>query len=111
MTQTLVIDGLKQRRVPINLRQSGNSDARMLISTRVRKSPWWHMSKAAGMLGLHGLQPPVPPARLRQTRGRRAARGVQVPHRTRQHVGRCGRAPDTGQRPGRRRIRRPADNA
>ena len=48
MTQTLVIDGLKQRRVPINLRQSGNSDARMLISTRVRKSPWWHMSKAAG---------------------------------------------------------------
>ena len=48
MTQTLVIDGLKRRRGPINLRQSGNSDARMLISTRVRKSPWWHMSKAAG---------------------------------------------------------------
>ena len=48
MAQTLVIDGLKRRRVPINLRQSGNSDARMLISTRVRKSPWWHMSKAAG---------------------------------------------------------------
>ena len=40
MAQTLVIDGLKRRRVPINLRQSGNSDARMLISTRVRKSPW-----------------------------------------------------------------------
>ena len=48
MTQTLVIDGLKQRRVPINLRQSGNSDARMLISTRIRKSPWWHLSKEAG---------------------------------------------------------------
>ena len=48
MTQTLVIDGLKPRRVPINLRQSGNSDARMLISTRIRKSPWWHLSKAAG---------------------------------------------------------------
>lgn len=48
MTQTLVIDGLKPRRVPINLRQSGNSDARMLISTRVRKSPWWHLSKAEG---------------------------------------------------------------
>ncbi|MCY3912568.1 MAG: aminomethyl transferase family protein [Chloroflexi bacterium] len=48
MTQTLVIDGLKRRRVPINLRQSGNSDARILISTRVRKSPWWHLSKAAG---------------------------------------------------------------
>ena len=48
MTQTLVIGGLKQRRVPINLRQSGNSDARMLISTRIRKSPWWHLSKEAG---------------------------------------------------------------
>ena len=48
MAQTLVIDGLKPRTLPINLRQSGNSDARMLISTRVRKSPWWHMSKAAG---------------------------------------------------------------
>lgn len=48
MTQTLVIDGLKRRQLPINLRQSGNSDARMLISTRIRKSPWWHLSKAAG---------------------------------------------------------------
>ena len=48
MAQTLEIDGLKKRHLPINLRQSGNSDAQMLISTRVRKSPWWHMSKAAG---------------------------------------------------------------
>ena len=48
MAQTLIIDDLKRRRVPINLRQSGNSDARMLISARIRKSPWWHLSKAAG---------------------------------------------------------------
>ena len=48
MAQTLVIDGLKNRQLPINLRQSGNSDAHILISTRVRKSPWWHLSKAAG---------------------------------------------------------------
>ena len=48
MAQTLIVDGLKRRRVPINLRQSGNSDARMLISARIRKSPWWHLSKAAG---------------------------------------------------------------
>ena len=48
MAQTLIIDGLKRRTRPINLRQSGNSDARMLISTRVRKSPYWHLSKAAG---------------------------------------------------------------
>ena len=48
MTQTLVIDGLKRRRVPINLRQSGNSDAQILVSTRIRKSPWWHLSKEVG---------------------------------------------------------------
>lgn len=48
MAASLTIDGLKRRRVPINLRQSGNSDARMLISTRIRKSPWWHLSKEAG---------------------------------------------------------------
>ena len=48
MTQTLGIDGLKRRLVPINLRQSGNSNARMLISARIRKSPWWHLSKEAG---------------------------------------------------------------
>ena len=48
MAQNLVIDGLKRRELPINLRQSGNSDARILISTRIRKSPWWHLSKAAG---------------------------------------------------------------
>ena len=48
MTQTLVIEDLRRRRLPINLRQSGNSDAHMLISARVRKSPWWHLSKAAG---------------------------------------------------------------
>ncbi len=48
MAASLTIDGLKRRSVPINLRQSGNSDARMLISTRIRKSPWWHLSKEAG---------------------------------------------------------------
>lgn len=48
MADMIKIKGLKQRHVPINLRQSGNSDAQMLISTRIRKSPWWHMSKAAG---------------------------------------------------------------
>lgn len=37
-----------RRHVPVNLRQSGNSDARMLISTRVRKSPYWHRSEQHG---------------------------------------------------------------
>ena len=36
------------RRVPINLRQSGATPVEMLISTRVRKSPYWHLSMAAG---------------------------------------------------------------
>ena len=42
------MNALKNRKVPINLRQSGNSDGHILISTRIRKSPYWHLSKAAG---------------------------------------------------------------
>src|SRR5699024_10507886 len=37
-----------QRHVPVNLRQSGDNGSRMLISQRVRKSPYWHLSQAAG---------------------------------------------------------------
>ena len=36
------------RRVPINLRQSGSTPTELLISTRVRKSPYWHLSHQAG---------------------------------------------------------------
>lgn len=36
------------RRVPINLRQSGPTPVELLISTRVRKSPYWHLSHQAG---------------------------------------------------------------
>lgn len=36
------------RNVPINLRQSGDNGSRMLISQRVRKSPFWHLSQEAG---------------------------------------------------------------
>ena len=36
------------RRVPYNLRQSGPTPVQMLISTRVRKSPYWHLSMEAG---------------------------------------------------------------
>ncbi|MEO1091935.1 MAG: glycine cleavage T C-terminal barrel domain-containing protein [Pseudomonadota bacterium] len=36
------------RLVPINLRQSGRTPVEMLISTRVRKSPYWHLSIEAG---------------------------------------------------------------
>jgi len=37
-----------ERRVPINLRQTGRTPVEMLISTRVRKSPYWHLSHEAG---------------------------------------------------------------
>ena len=37
-----------ERRVPINLRQSGPTPVGLLISTRVRKSPYWHLSMEAG---------------------------------------------------------------
>ncbi len=36
------------RLVPINLRQTGPTPVQMLISTRVRKSPFWHLSVEAG---------------------------------------------------------------
>ncbi len=36
------------RKVPINLRQTGPTAVEMLISTRVRKSPYWHLSMEAG---------------------------------------------------------------
>ena len=35
------------RKVPYNLRQSGPTKVEMLISTRVRKSPYWHLSMQA----------------------------------------------------------------
>lgn len=36
------------RTVPVNLRQSGPTPVQMLVSTRVRKSPFWHLSVEAG---------------------------------------------------------------
>ena len=36
------------RIVPVNLRQSGPTPVQMLVSTRVRKSPFWHLSIEAG---------------------------------------------------------------
>jgi len=36
------------REVPYNLRQSGPTKVELLISTRVRKSPYWHLSMQAG---------------------------------------------------------------
>jgi aminomethyltransferase len=37
-----------RRHTPVNLRQSGNSEARILINTQVRKSPYWHLSERHG---------------------------------------------------------------
>jgi glycine cleavage system aminomethyltransferase T len=36
------------RQVPINLRQTGPTPVQLLISTRIRKSPYWHLSVEAG---------------------------------------------------------------
>ncbi len=36
------------RKVQVNLRQSGPTPVQMLISTRIRKSPYWHLSMEAG---------------------------------------------------------------
>ena len=47
VTQVTSVDQ-SNRRVPINLRQSGRTPVEMLISTRVRKSPYWHLAHQAG---------------------------------------------------------------
>ncbi|QKK03501.1 MAG: aminomethyl transferase family protein [Pseudomonadota bacterium] len=39
---------LKDRNVPVNTRNSGDDGMRMLIDTRIRKSPFWHKSLEAG---------------------------------------------------------------
>lgn len=36
------------RTIPVNLRQTGRPDVKLLISTRVRKSPYWHLAMEAG---------------------------------------------------------------
>ena len=47
MSQPQSVDQ-SDRIVPINLRQSGRTPTELLISTRVRKSPYWHLSHEAG---------------------------------------------------------------
>ena len=47
LTQPSTVDQ-SDRLVPYNLRQSGPTPQQMLISTRVRKSPYWHLSVEAG---------------------------------------------------------------
>ncbi len=37
-----------ERLVPVNLRQSGDPGIQLLLSNRVRKSPYWHLSVEAG---------------------------------------------------------------
>ena len=48
MSQHFTSVDQSDRRVPYNLRQSGRTPVEMLIFTRVRKSPFWHLSIEAG---------------------------------------------------------------
>ncbi|HET8599468.1 MAG TPA: glycine cleavage T C-terminal barrel domain-containing protein [Segeticoccus sp.] len=56
MTADMQLDGhanvpsvdQSDRKVPINLRQSGPTPVELLISTRIRKSPYWELSHQAG---------------------------------------------------------------
>ena len=47
LNQATTVDQ-SDRAVPYNLRQSGPTKVELLISTRVRKSPYWHLSMQAG---------------------------------------------------------------
>ena len=57
------------RKVPYNLRQSGPTKVEMLISTRVRKSPYWAFIYASGLLESDSLQSNLSSKRLCKTRG------------------------------------------
>ena len=48
LTKQVISVDQSDRRVPINLRQTGRTPVEMLISTRVRKSPYWHLAHEAG---------------------------------------------------------------
>lgn len=48
MTNQITTVDQSDRKVPINLRQSGPTAVELLISTRVRKSPYWHLSIREG---------------------------------------------------------------
>ena len=48
MTHHVTSVDQSDRKVPINLRQSGPTPVQLLITTRVRKSPYWHLSMKAG---------------------------------------------------------------
>ena len=48
MTKHVTTVDQSDRKVPYNLRQSGSTPVQLLISTRVRKSPYWHLSIEAG---------------------------------------------------------------
>ncbi|MCH7997276.1 MAG: aminomethyl transferase family protein [Chloroflexi bacterium] len=39
---------IKKRHLPINMRQSGDIDARIKFTARIRKSPYWHLAVKAG---------------------------------------------------------------
>ena len=56
------------REVPYNLRQSGPTKVEMLISTRVRKSPYWHLSMEAGCWRATVLQSYLSSQRVCKTR-------------------------------------------
>ena len=47
LTQPSTVDQ-SDRLVPYNLRQSGPTPQQMLISTRVRKSAYWHLAVEDG---------------------------------------------------------------
>ena len=39
---------VKQCHLPLNLRQSGNTEARIKITIRIRKGPYWHLTLKSG---------------------------------------------------------------
>ena len=98
------------RRVPINLRQSGPTPVELLISTRIRKSPYWHLSMEAGCWRAEVYNRVYHPRGYVEAGRRRGDGRVRRPGQPRHHVERRGRAADPGQGSGRRGLRELRDH-
>ena len=57
---------LKKRALPLNLRQSGNVDAKIKITTRLRKGPVLSPGGKGRVLGVRHVQPHIPPSGIRE---------------------------------------------
>ena len=99
------------RKVPVNLRQSGPTPTELLISTRVRKSPYWHLSHEAGCWRATVYNRIYHPRGYVRPEDGGAMVEYRAPGRARDALERGGGTPDPRCRARRRGFRQSRDHA